>query len=1551
MKNSENNPGGNRDTKAGDPATSGETIPTSGKPSAPELRAHQENSKKQERGEEKRLAEDGDEDNLADIRQNSGADGGVSGSVATKIAVLSGFLGGLSATGQAAVDESAAPVLSETPTPIDEDAQEETSELLPGTQRANSPETLNSEPVEPSISEQFAQEIDIVSDRSSIPIRSSDERPIDGAQSDNQVVENSQRVEVGVTSTPNTEPPVSLEAQPDQGAPELSLRLNATPENARPGDVVAEFSVGAVGPYEISVSEADGSPHPLFMVDGDTIVLRPGANLDFETSPIEEAVVTLTDSLGRTASEVIKIAVDDVAEDLLLANNGVSFTDEGVAETSITGGDGADSIAAHTGGGTLSGGGGDDALIGVAGDDTLSGQLGDDTLDGGQGADTAVWDGDLSDFAVTYDPVSSTFTVTDQNAADGDEGTDSVIDVEDFQFNGVTYSYNDLILDANAAPEIQGFDSLIVNGDFNDALNNWTVNGQVDHGTSSSAVADDDNTYAQLGKGNVAGGDVSQSFATEIGETYTLTFDHAAWQNSNVQSMNVTIAGNTTLLNETVADAPSSTATYNTHSFTFVADSTTTTLTFDDVSASTTGTDGLLDSISVFHTPAVEENAPDGTVVATVSATDADGDALTYALTDGAGNQVTDSNFEIVGNEIRVKSGADLDFEAGESHQLYVTASDAYETSAPQAITVTVTDNADVITLADGGVTFTDTGVAETSIAGGSGNDRITAHDDGGILVGGSGNDTLIGGAGDDLIDGGSGTDTVVFSGNISEYDFVYNADGSISVADTVIGRDGTDIVSNVRWLEFNGESHKLQTFDNGRDSVYLANESTLVFSRGGIDRMHGRNGDDTIFGGKGDDRLYGYNDDDRLFGENGADKLTGGAGDDYIDGGSNYDTAIWHSGLANFNIVYDGDADTFTITDAIGNLGTDTVTNVETFQFNGATYSHAQIVAEADLQANTAPGSPSVASGGAVDENSAAGTVVATLSATDVDGDALTYTLTDSAGTPVTDSNFEIVGNEVRVKSGADLDFEAAQNHEIYVTASDAYETSAPQAITVTVTDEPESIYLGDGGETYVESGGYETEVIGGSGDDTITGGAGNDSLTGDDLGNLVVNGSFEETTGGTVTANSVEMDNVGGWTDANGTVFEQHDSGYHRLDASNGDYWLDMSENGAQMDISQDLSLENGDSFQLVFDAGRINNTSVEMDVYFGGTLIDTIINTQVDEMTTFSYTLEGGSGDGSDTLRFVEVGSSLSVGTALDNVRVFEAGDDTFTGGAGDDTIVGGYGSDTATWSGDLADFSVSFDDASHTFTVIDGNTADGLDEGTDTVTGVESFVFNGSSYSSADLQASIVPETAGSNATHAGTSGDDTLTGTQNGDVMYGLEGSDTIDGDRGDDQIFGGSGNDTIYGGDHQDNITGDAGNDTIYGDDGDDTIDGGTGADVIEGGAGSDRLTGGTGDDTIVMGDGADVVYYALGDGQDTVTGGTNSSWVDTIELDGFTGGATQTAADTVEGQGWTLVLDGGHSFDSVGGSALELSDDASGTITFDDGGIIDFSGIERISL
>ena len=83
-----------------------------------------------------------------------------------------------------------------------------------------------------------------------------------------------------------------------------------------------------------------------------------------------------------------------------------------------------------------------------------------------------------------------------------------------------------------------------------------------------------------------------------------------------------------------------------------------------------------------------------------------------------------------------------------------------------------------------------------------------------------------------------------------------------------------------------------------------------------------------------------------------------------------------------------------------------------------------------------------------------AAGTVVATLGATDPDaGSSFTYAISsDPSG------KFELVGDEIRVKAGASLDYESATSHQLSVTVTDAGGLTHTEALTIGVTNQNEA-------------------------------------------------------------------------------------------------------------------------------------------------------------------------------------------------------------------------------------------------------------------------------------------------------------------------------------------------------------------------------------------------------------------------------------------------------------------------------------------------------------
>jgi len=218
---------------------------------------------------------------------------------------------------------------------------------------------------------------------------------------------------------------------------------------------------------------------------------------------------------------------------------------------------------------------------------------------------------------------------------------------------------------------------------------------------------------------------------------------------------------------------------------------------------------------------------PAGSVVATLSATDADsGDTLTYSIVSDPS-----SFFEIVGNKLVVKAGAPLDYETAASHVVTVAATDAAGASTQTTVTISVTNFAQVASISLGAI-YTGSseedsltgGAGAESISGGLGNDTIDGQD---------GSDTLVGGAGNAYLDGGAGTLDLV------SYSYTSTA---LSIT---LGADGGAIVS-----------------------VDLTDVDTIA----GFEAIEGGAGNDTLAGGAGNDTLEGGFGGDFLFGGTGSD-------------------------------------------------------------------------------------------------------------------------------------------------------------------------------------------------------------------------------------------------------------------------------------------------------------------------------------------------------------------------------------------------------------------------------------------------------------------------------------------------------------------------------------------------------------------------------------------------------------------------------------------------------------------------------------------------------
>ena len=91
------------------------------------------------------------------------------------------------------------------------------------------------------------------------------------------------------------------------------------------------------------------------------------------------------------------------------------------------------------------------------------------------------------------------------------------------------------------------------------------------------------------------------------------------------------------------------------------------------------------------------------------------------------------------------------------------------------------------------------------------------------VFNGNGGDDDFTSGAGDDFFDGGAHTDSITLSGNAADYNLTLNADGTITIKDTVDNRDGTDtITDSVEFIHFNNETITLTTPDSATFQIYF---------------------------------------------------------------------------------------------------------------------------------------------------------------------------------------------------------------------------------------------------------------------------------------------------------------------------------------------------------------------------------------------------------------------------------------------------------------------------------------------------------------------------------------------------------------------------------------------------------------------------------------------------------------------------------------------------------------------------------------------------------
>jgi lysophospholipase L1-like esterase len=186
--------------------------------------------------------------------------------------------------------------------------------------------------------------------------------------------------------------------------------------------------------------------------------------------------------------------------------------------------------------------------------------------------------------------------------------TSGTISFIEWQRNGVDFTTSSSVsvtmdTDCTMNAVYGSVTQILVNGSFESDFTGWTASGNMSIASTTPYAATDSTKLVAFNSGNLpANGLLSQSFATVIGQTYTLTFDAGVLAyNRKSQTVQVTVAGSGSLLSQTITiiGLGGGTNLWLPQSFTFVANSSTSTLTFRDKSTSTNSLDLLLDNVRI----------------------------------------------------------------------------------------------------------------------------------------------------------------------------------------------------------------------------------------------------------------------------------------------------------------------------------------------------------------------------------------------------------------------------------------------------------------------------------------------------------------------------------------------------------------------------------------------------------------------------------------------------------------------------------------------------------------------------------------------------------------------------------------------------------------------------------------------------------------------------------------------------------------------------------------------------------------------------------------
>jgi len=526
------------------------------------------------------------------------------------------------------------------------------------------------------------------------------------------------------------------------------------------------------------------------------------------------------------------------------------------------------------------------------------------------------------------------------------------------------------------------------------------------------------------------------------------------------------------------------------------------------------------------------------------------------------------------------------------------------------------------------GSNFADTIVgsgANENFSGGGGNDHIS---------GGGGNDVITGGAGNDVIDGGTGGDVAIYSGPRSAYNLMTNPDGSIQVADTVAGRDGTDTLTNVEVLQFSDQAAL-----TGSGSATQPVDISGVFLNGNI-KLVGTGGNDflavdqTIFSHPID--LGAGNDTVQVKGQFvslnllNVENVTGDAGDNFVS------LAVDANGL---NVDLGGGNDTLSLALGVNSVALSNVENVNSTDFGGPAFNDTLTLLNdvAGLSVNLGQGVNTL-------DLAAGSNVFANLFSVDnISGTASADSLTVSGGlfTPNNDLSIDLgAGNDTFTVGSQFASFALSNVEHLVATAPAAF---------YTLTNDQNGLDVHGAGDTGLQ----------------IASGANTLALSG------VANVASADFFGGTAPASDdtlTLLDDVSGLT----VNLQQGDNTLNLAAGTNSITAFNVQHvNGsASDDVLTMLNDAGGDTIDL-----GAGNDTLNLAGFTGGV---TVVNVEhvngsaqadfiTDATVIGTTTITGGSGAdfitlgaATDIVRYTDASES-SVATGLDTVANFDAAQD--------------------------------------------------------------------------------------------------------------------------------------------------------------------------------------------------------------------------------------------------------------------------------------------------